>query len=317
MKKVIGTLVTGAALAILPAGAAAGSVGGESMHFSLPASNGYTLQVKTEGELAKVSLWRSNPVDHASDPASVSRAAGFGTTLVATYYVSDAASPGAIDADLGALGSIHVNFTPSGQTRTVRLDRRPMPAGCRAPRRLVRRLGRFEGTISFHGEDGFAEVEAVGAAGAAGPSARRLCGSAGAVRSRAGAPDLPGVERVWVLSDVFLFARNPSTREKPNATWFLAWTTGVGVRYLAWRFEVVSPGLAIERTATVAGLKAGFSHSGDLSSATLRPPSPFSGEASFSERSGRLSGDLAVELPGSAPEPLTGRAFEARIVATR
>jgi hypothetical protein len=316
MKQPIARFAAIALLALVAASVLADPAGASVMQFSLPASNGYRLQVKTEGGQALVSLNRSNPVATATRSGTGFRSGGLGTSRVATYFVSDAVSADAIDADLGPLGEIHVQFTPSGRTRVVHLHRGAVPAGCRAPRRLLHRLGSFEGTISFHGENGFASVDATRVSGTTGPSARRHCEPTG-VASRAGAPVPPHVEHVWVLTDTVFSARNPSSRAKPNATWLLAWTTGTGVRYLAQRFEVVRPGLAIQRTVTVAGPKAGFSCSGDLSTATLRPPAPFSGEATYSDRSGRLTGDLAIELPGSGPEPLAGPAFEAWIDATR
>lgn len=271
------------------------------MQFSLPASNGYTLAVRTEGSAAAVSLWRDDGEMRVGS----------------TYFLEGAVGIDAIDADLGPLGALHLRFVPSGMTRTVHLERGRIPPGCRAPRQLRRSLGSFEGTISFHGENGFAAVEATGARGSVGPSPRRRCEVEATPLRRVGAPRLPNVEHVWLVSDAFLFARDPASRGERSMTWFRAWTTGSGVRYAVDRFESLPSGLIAKRSVSVAGPASGFSYRGDLTGARLEPPAPFSGEATYSKRRQLLSGDLAVELPGIEPQSLTGPRFDARISIPR
>ncbi len=271
------------------------------MQFTLPADHGYTLRVKTEGSVAEISVWRGHD----------------GLRVGATYFVDEAVGSGAIDADLGLLGAIHVRFVPSGKTRTLHLERGRMPLGCRAPHRLRRALGSFEGTIAFRGEHGFAAAEATRARGSVGPSARRRCEGEATRLRRVGAPRLPRVEHVWVKSDAFLFARDPSSRGEMSMTWFLAYTTGTGVRYTVDRFESLPSGLIVRRSATVAGPTTGFSYPGYPRGATLAPPPPFSGEATYSRRHHRLIGDLTIELPGLEPQSLTGSQFDARISTPR
>ena len=285
------------------------------MQFGLPAGDGYTLQVKTEGDLARITVWRANPLARAS-AATPLRAPSRGLYLAATYHATGAVSGEAIDADLGPLGAIHVRFVPSGRTRTVHLERGEMPPGCRAPHRLLRRLGSFEGSISFHGEGGYATVEATSAPGAVGPSASRRCSGAALLRY-AGAPPLTKVERIWLKSDASLFARYRSPRGHTNMTWFLASTMADGAHYSVERFERLQSGLFVQRSVSVSGPTTGFSYRPDLVRATLTPPAPFSGEATYSSDGGRLNGDLAVELPGLEPQPLTGSQFEARISSPR
>jgi hypothetical protein len=265
------------------------------MHFSLPATQGYAMQVRTEGDSAEVSLWKK------TDERRVE----------VTYFVPDAVGPGVIDADLGPLGAIHLRFVPSGETRVLHLQRGPAPPGCRVPRRLRLLLGSFEGSVSFRGEMGFAAAEASRASGSIGPSARRRCRWERSALRRAGAPGA-NVERVWLKSDAVLFARDASSGGETSMTWLGAWTTARGVRYAVDRFERLPAGLIARRSATVAGPTGGFSYHGDLAGAVLAPPPPFSGEATYWERRHRLDGDLAVALPGIEPQRLTGPRFEAR-----
>jgi hypothetical protein len=124
------------------------------------------------------------------------------------------------------------------------------------------------------------------------------------------------VEHIWLAGNTVLAATSRSS-EPSSFTIFLVYAEGDDVRYAVDRIESPRLGLTIQRTASVVAPRSTFPHSGDLTSATLRPPAPFSGEATYSARRDRLSGDLAIEYPGIAPQPLTGPGFETRIEATR
>lgn len=110
--------------------------------FKLRASNGYVFfavgNVSAEGEEGSIGLLvrgRRTLVIYEA-PATVSR-----TT---------------IDADLGKLGRISVTRVPTGRMKMV-------PWGCN-PRSTKRvEAERYEGTIEFHGEEGFADVSATSA----------------------------------------------------------------------------------------------------------------------------------------------------------
>jgi hypothetical protein len=278
-------------LLLVPASAAATPTG-SVMHFRLPAANGYTLQVKTEGQLTLVTLSRGHPRSSS------------------TYYVSDSAGDGTIEADLGALGHIDVRFEPSGETKAIEVRQ------FHGPRCSVfHQAGNFTGTISFRGEAGYTAVDAVSAWGTVGPSARGLCDGLAARERQEPEPMGRNVERVWVVEDPSLENHNPFSTETESATYFAVLTEGLRARYLVNRVEVPTPQLSITRNIDVTGSRSSFSYRSDLRSATLRPPAPFSGEATYSARQGRLRGDLAVELPGLPPQPLTGPGFEARIIA--
>lgn len=269
-----------------------------SLHFQLPASNGYTFQVKTQGSRTLVSLWRGGKVAKTS----------------ATYYAFGSAGPDTIDADLGAVGRIDVQFVPSGQTRTVTIRPPRADSDCLQPQRVTRELGTFTGTISFHGEDGYSTVEAVAAEGSVGPELTSRC------RRHARHPLHEGpqnVERVSIEENAFLFAHQPDTDATAGPTLLLVSTSSRRARYFVDKIEVVRPGLSIERGARAIAPRSSFTYEGDLSSATLRPPSPFSGEATYSQKLHQLSGNLTVSLPGIPAQPLTGRDFEAGIDPTR
>lgn len=268
------------------------------MHFRLPATNGYTFEVKTEGDHAAVTLSRRNPL------------------LTATYYVNESVSDGTIDADLGALGRIDVSFEPVGEERIIHISRRSRSIrGCLVPDAVVRQPGAFSGTISFRGEGGYATVEASQAAGSVGPSARPRCGAIATASS--GAPTGLPVERVRTLEDATLISHDSSSADHPIATYFAVLTEGRYARYLVDRVEVPSTGPPVIRSAAIAAPRQSFYYRPDLRAARVQPPPPFSGEAHCWRRHPRLVGDLAVELPGLPPQPLTGPGFETRIDAFR
>jgi hypothetical protein len=280
-------------LLLVPASAAA-TLTGPVMQFQLPAANGFTLQVNTEGQLTLVTLERGRP------------------HLSSTYYVSDSAGDGTIDADLGALGHIDVRFEPSGETKAIEVRRFHGPR-CR----VLHQAGTFAGTISFRGEGGYTAVDAVSAWGTVGPSVRGLCDGLATRYRQEPEPIRRNVERVWAVEDASLENHSHFSTETESATYFAVLTEGSRARYLVNRVEVPTPQLSITRSIDVTGPRSSFSYRSDLRSATLRPPAPFSGEATYSARQGRLRGDLAVEMPGLPLQPLTGPGFEARIIARR
>jgi hypothetical protein len=78
--------------------------------------------------------------------------------------------------------------------------------------------------------------------------------------------------------------------------------------------------LHIGRSVLVEGMPASFEALGDLSSATIGPPKPFSGTASFVRKidgSTEWSGTLSVALPGAESTALTGPEFEADLAKPR
>jgi len=91
---------------------------------------------------------------------------------------------------------------------------------------------------------------------------------------------MTNVERVWVVEDASLENHSPFSTETEIATYFVALSEGSRARY-------------------------------------LRPPAPFSGEATYSAQRNRLRGGLAVELLGLPPQRLTGPGCEARVALSR
>jgi hypothetical protein len=267
-------------LLFVPASASAAPTG-PMMQLRVPASNGYTMGVRTEGRLTFVTLWRRYP------------------RLSSTYSVSGSAGDGTIDADLGALGHVDVRFQPTGETTAAAVPRRPHSPRCS----LWRQVGTFTGTISFRGEGGYAAVDAVSARGTVGPSVRTRCFVPLARDRHRPEPKRRNVERVWVVEDASLENHSPFSTATESATYFAVMAEGPRARYLVDRTETPTPQLSIVRSVDVIASRSSFSFRPDLRRATLRPPAPFSGEATYSAQRNRLGGDLAVDLPGLPPQP--------------
>lgn len=76
-------------------------------------------------------------------------------------------------------------------------------------------------------------------------------------------------------------------------------------------------GIAIERYTGLRMSSGCFTFDRRLRTATVRPPAPFAGVASFDrgKKAGqRWSGDLTVDMPGRANVPLTGTVLRAFLV---
>lgn len=208
------------------------------------------------------------------------------------YGVPARVTPQGMDANLGRLGRISVDRVLTGRKKTVR-------RGCKG--RVRRRVEeqRYEGTIEFHGEEGFADVSATRVP----LEYFRLCFS--------GEGDGPGGDPSG--------ARLNAEKRRRNG--------------LEIRFEAVQQrlGASTELQAIVderrgrIGIQrmiwgragaAALSYDNLLQTATVKPPAPYSGEATFRRDDpvgNQWTGNLSVDFPGRSNVRLTGRSFRASL----
>lgn len=206
----------------------------------------------------------------------------------ASYTAPATVSETSIQASLGALGEISVTFQSSGEAASARCGDQTIRFDS----------GRYEGRIDFRGEEGYTSVEANSAPGIF----TAICG-AGVVESGPSEKAL-GAE---------LYVRNPGLgpglsvrKSRP----------GAAARITAWTSEY-GDGISIERFASLRMPAADFTFDRRLRTATVKPPTPFTGTARFDlgKKAGRRwSGDLTVDLPGSSATPLTGPSLRATLV---
>lgn len=242
--------------------------------FRLAGSNGYTLYVLAApargGRPGRVLVYAS-----AKDKG-------------ASYKAPATVTENSIQANLGSLGEISVDFHRSNQAHAVSCGKQTVRFDS----------GHFEGKIVFRGEEGFTTVEATTAPGLV----TGFCGegffSGGPGRYRGGAE---------------LYVRNPALG--PGMSVRKSQRNGVA-EIEGWTSEYVD-GILIGRFASLQMPSADFTYDSQLRQATVRPPAPFFGSARFDrgKKAGlRWSGDLTVDLPGRSAVPLTGPTLRANLV---
>lgn len=201
-----------------------------------------------------------------------------------------------VEADLGTLGRISVKSVRTGRKRTV-------PRSCDGKRKRRIAAVRYEGTIEFHGEEDFTDASARSAPFAYGTYLAFACATEG---GRPAEKLLPGA-----FLDVH---RNPEENElmlhaiqrRPGAV------TTVSVQIDERHGE-----FGITRATGVRGSAAALQFDPRLRRATLSPPAPFAGHATFhrnAPRANRWTGNLTVDLPGDSDYPLTGPGLEVNLV---
>jgi hypothetical protein len=216
----------------------------------------------------------------------------------ATYEAPALLTATSVEADLGSLGKVSLGVIPSGQKRKLH-------SHCGEETETARfEPLRYRGIFEFHGEEGYAEASTTAPREYARFFFDLLC--AGVTSGETGGVDLPGA-RLRLRS-----------RGGSSSLYLQANKNRPGART---RFEVdlheKREGISISRHALLhAGARA-FDYDPLLGSATLAPPAPFSGHATFSRaaaRANRWAGNLTVDLPGRSDVPLTGTGIGTTLV---
>jgi hypothetical protein len=187
-----------------------------------------------------------------------------------------------------------VTRTPTGKTKTVR-------GGCKPGSTKQVETENYEGTIEFHGEEGFAEVSAASA-----PLVVSIY-CIGRSGSEGGGP--PGKELPGARLDVEKYVGHKYRLEFDAIQNRRGAPTGIGVEA-----EEHRRGIEIHRATWTRASAGALRFDRRLRTATVRPPAPFAGHASFdadASPANQWSGNLTVDLPGHADLPITGPGFSA------
>lgn len=291
-RQLIGSLLAAGVallLALAPAGALAEGPPegtepppGSGYGFKLRASNGYQLIGLPlvgrggEGRLLLVAVSHFSAVTYNA-PATV--------TAETVERIE-------IEADLAALGHVSVALAPTGRQKSVRV-------GCEGNKRVQVEDARYSGTIEFHGEEGFTEVTATGAAVDYDLYRRMLCAELGFHTGRS-YPQGASLQ-IQRPRDDKAGPWAAATKPHPTSrTWVIA---GIDER----RGEITIS-RRVDRFVRPGALRFGQ----ELRTATLRPPAPFSGHATFNRdatRASRWTGNLSVDFPGRSGVALAGPGF--------
>lgn len=259
---------------------------GTSADFTLGGSNGYSLYFKSEkGHLRMIASQR-RPTQATISPSGKLVPARLGAASESTYVVNGVSSdPSTIEADLGSAGKVSLIFQPSGAKKVTTFDLSDKSERCLGATKVVRRLGNFVGTVSFHGENGYTTAEATSVPGTVGTSPFRNCTT---IAGRRALADRPASETQAFLS-------------VPGKTSFLAIRDEKRARFFAGEGEELSSGFAVFRTASAAGSSRLFPFSLRGLTASVRPPAPFSGFGLYRKPASgppTWSGNLSVDFPG-------------------
>lgn len=222
--------------------------------------------------------------------------------LSATYSGDGTVTANSIDARFRHFGRIAVHFHP----RVIR--RVKVRGNCLNDSRVSAkaRFGTFTGRIRFRGEGGYTEVSTRHARGGTGdPRAIRPYPVCGPYAGQSGVGLLAVAEdgpALLVGPESFMTRTGPLSVPNPQSYVFHA----IDVEK--------SHGIFISRDAVVVGQPEAFSFNDALTTATLAPPAPFTGTATFGRTANGTkswTGSLAVKLPGKEILPLTGPGFSA------
>jgi hypothetical protein len=195
------------------------------------------------------------------------------------------------------LGKISVEFKPSGGERTYRPP-------CRPKQQFTYPAGSYEGTIEFSGEDGFTRVSATQTPLSFRSTAIVDCAVEGPSEARG--PVFPGAS---LLAHSGTRRRRVQIRAIQNRQ-------GAAVQLFATLSERHGP-IRIRRVVAATAPAGAFSFDPKLRSASLAPPAPFAGTATFLRDAPvhrRLGGNLTIDFPGSSNFPIAGRGLRAQLV---
>jgi hypothetical protein len=287
--KFVAVALTFCAAALIPT-ASASALGerdtGGFGAFNLKATNGYSMFVIANSrpgfKHGEILIWLTGKSDFVS------------------YFAPATVTDTRIESDLGSLGSIDLEFQPSGAKGSA------APA-CQPNDKVPYDKGSYVGEFEFHGEEGYAEATATNVPLSLHPFIDLICGGLG-IGETFGHGD-PGAR---LTARARFRDRKVSlqvNQNRPGAR--VTVQVSIGER----RGE-----LLIARQIRTAFSASAFHFDPKLRSASLAAPAPFSGSALFrrgAKPANRWTGDLSVDFPGNSDVSLTGAAFESHLLHAR
>ena len=233
-----------------------------------------------------------------------------------SYTVRGRASSRRLDADFGALGTVHIRF------HLERVPFYPLPfrgKSCK-PASLMFFGGRFHGEVDFDGEPEVAGVAAHSGRVALVRYRKRSCKRGPRRRARGAGPIEGARQSSKELREVDFFAANaPREDSAVSLDLIRVAETGAGSPATLYRASLTEAAGRVEIVRSVGDhtgrevLRLG-NRGSEPATAAISLPSPFTGSASYSAEPGAppsWTGDLSVSLPGAVAVPLTGADFSA------
>jgi hypothetical protein len=216
----------------------------------------------------------------------------------AVYAAAATVTAAKVEANLGDLGDVSLDVVPSGRKKKLqsRCGAEPEAVSFEPPS--------YRGIFEFHGEEGYTDATTAAPRDYTRFFFDLVC--PGTLSGETGGADLPGA-RLRLHSREGLFHLDlQANKNSPRAS-----------SRFAVEIHEKRQGIAISRSTTVHAGAAAFDYDPMLGTATLEPPAPFAGRASFHRGAAitnRWSGKLTVDLPGRSNVPLTGPGVGATLV---
>lgn len=225
----------------------------------------------------------------------------FASISAASYETKGSLAGDRVRVRFGNRGRIAVVFRPSG-----RVKRRFPPTRCEG-RPKVTRFGVFVGTIKFRGEQGYTGVDATRVQGQMRTTSRWRCRRGRSAAAR----ELGLFDRDRISLDVTAARSRTSLEISATRPPEEHGDTSFSVTRIERRGSMV-----ISRILLVDGRERTFVFGEALDSATVAPPPPFSGSATFAlepDGSSAWRGSLRVDLPGAEGISLANDTYTARL----
>jgi hypothetical protein len=291
LRRVVSGLLAAVVLAALfaPAASADETLGkGLEGSFTLKGSHGYEIKALIasygEGDAGQLVLFAGKKNQQA------------------IYIVKGTVTKESVGFDLGALGEVKAAVRPTGKKETLTSE-------CTGGEKQTIEREEYVGTIAFHGEEGFTEVEATRAPLSLTPLTELVC-PAITTEGHEGGDGVRGAGLAIKRKG------GPSLKLAQNRP-------GARVFYSA-HMKEKSGTVRVERT--VGGYLGGsaLTFAPSLATAHFAGAAPFSGSATYAGKSlpnvsrpgkGPWRGNLTVDFPGHADVPIAGPGFKASIFA--
>jgi hypothetical protein len=287
-RRVVAAAVLALCLLVPATASAAEEDEGAIAAFQLKASNGY-----------RVFVLASRPPGKAKGRMVMFVGKRGGTVI---YGTSATVEETGIRADLGELGRIDLEYVPlKGKEK--------YSCGSEGEVSYLRR-GEYRGIFDLHGEEGYTEARTTRLSADESLLFDLVCGEIVVSFGDSTGPGLPGARLNAALrqgGDSALTFEIKKNRPAAPAAF------SVSVRERRGKVQI---------KREIDGLvgAGGFRYDPRLRTATVSPPAPFDGSATFrreAPRRNRWTGDLTVDLPGRSDTPLIDPGFRTSLVHAR
>lgn len=271
--------------------------------FELDAGHGYHLAVTGTGDTVMVEVGSPRSLHLASLGENQ-----FTSLKLTAYAARGTVTRNRIVASFGEFGRIDVRFHPSGKAVAL-----PAKEHCLGVDHRTRQRGMYVGEIRFEGEHRYVAVRTHRAAGRVSDPLRLHCFS----------------DRTQALASERARTVNPVSVGRSRSFLWASWRHAVDStelyvepdrhRLFTRAFVEESLGRMAEfHFALAVSRRQIFRFDNALTRATLAPPAPFHGKATYEaapDGSKSWTGSLSVSFPGAPHWPLTGEQFKVSLGA--